>query len=132
MATISARLYADLIGKPFQEGGRGPSAYDCVGLCMEFQRRRGLVLPAYLSDEAELHRQLAAGGVLDDCHRLAAPEPGCVALLRNFEGGRHLACMVDLYRMLHVSRDVATCTEILGRSIWRTRVVGFYRMERPQ
>lgn len=130
-APISPRLYADLIGKPFAEGGRGPSEYDCLGLALEFQRRLGKVLPAYLSDEAELHRQLAAGGVLDDCHRLTVAEPGCVVLLSNPEGGRHLGCMIDGYRMLHVSAHLATCVEVLGRSLWRTRVLGFYRME-PQ
>lgn len=128
--SVPARIYADLIGKPFLAGGRGPNSYDCVGLTIEFQRRRGLVLPAYLSDEAELHRQLAAGGVLADCHRLPAAEPGCVALLRGFDGEeRHLGNMLDPYRMLHVSRNFATCTEILCRSVWRTRVLGFYRME---
>ena len=126
---IPARIYADLIGKPFATGGRGPSEYDCVGLTLEFQRRRGLALPAYLSDEAELHRQLAAGGALADCQRLPSAEAGCVVLLRGLDGGRHIGCMVDGHRMLHVSRDCAVVLEVLGRSLWRTRVLGFYRME---
>ena len=130
--SIPARLYGDLIGKPYLIGGRGPTAYDCVGLTIEFQRRRGLALPAYLSDEAELHRQLAAGGALADCHKLATAAPGCVVLLRGFDGGRHLGCMVDGYRMLHVSRDCAVIVEVLARSLWRTRVLGFYRMEAAQ
>lgn len=126
---IPARIYSDLIGKPYAPGGRGPAAYDCVGLTIEFQRRRGLVLPTYLSDEAELHRQLATGGALSEPQRLPAAEPGCVVLLRGFDGERHIGCMLDTYRMLHVSRNFATCMEVLSRSLWRTRVLGFYRME---
>ncbi len=34
-------VYADLIGKPFAYGGRGPDSYDCFGLLLELQRRLG-------------------------------------------------------------------------------------------
>lgn len=126
---IPARIYADLVGKPFAEGGRGP-AFDCVGLAVEFQRRRGIGTPMYLSDEVELHRQIAAGGALDDCHRLDAAEPGCYVLLRSFEEGeRHIGVMVDPYRMLHSRREVGSVLEVLSRSVWARRVIGFYRAE---
>jgi len=34
----------DLIGLPFQYGGRGPAAYDCFGLTQEVLRRYGIEL----------------------------------------------------------------------------------------
>jgi cell wall-associated NlpC family hydrolase len=64
MHTLSPRLYADLLGKPFADGGRGPDSFDCVGLAIEVQRRRGLDIPDFVSSQAELHRQMAAGGLL--------------------------------------------------------------------
>lgn len=131
MQALSPRLYADLIGKPFAHGGRGPDAYDCVGLQMELQRRRGLNLPAYLSDPDELHRQIADGGVLSDAHRLASREPGCVVLMRSSGvAARHLGGMVDAYRMLHANEDTHTViVENLDRSLWGRRVLGFYAPE---
>jgi len=96
----------------------------------QFQRRRGLALPAYLSDEGELHRQLAAGGALDDCKRLDSAEPGCFVLLRSFdEGERHIGVMVDGYKMLHAHRGIGAVLDVLSRSVWARRVIGFYRAE---
>src|SRR3990167_3147116 len=37
--------YIDLLGKPFEYGGRGPDTYDCWGLCMEIYKRLGIQLP---------------------------------------------------------------------------------------
>ena len=39
--------YADLIGKNFEFGGRGPDNYDCYGLLMEMFRRNGQEIPDY-------------------------------------------------------------------------------------
>ena len=37
--------YSDLIGIPFEYGGRGPDRYDCYGLNMECNRRAGITVP---------------------------------------------------------------------------------------
>jgi cell wall-associated NlpC family hydrolase len=128
---ISPRIYSDLIGKRFASGARGPAEFDCVGLAIEFHRRRGFELPAFLSDEASLHRAIAAGGPLSQPHQLAGPEPGCCVLMRSQGGpGRHLGCMVDRYRMIHASEPVgSTVLEVLSRSVWGRRVLGYYRIE---
>ena len=121
-------LYADLLGKPFVEGARGPEAYDCVGLAMELERRRGAVLPAYLSDAAELHRQLAAGGAFSECERLPFPTAGCAVLMRSLGGpARHIGVMLDPVRMIHASLPAKSVViEALARSLWGARVLGFY------
>ena len=131
MRAIDPKLYQDLIGAPFVERGRGPG-FDCVGLAMEFQRRRGLLLPAFLSEPEELHRQLAQGGILEDARRLDAPEPGCVVLLRTGLHQRHLGSMVDRYRMLHTEQSVGCAVVVrLLENYWLTRVLGFYRVDEP-
>ncbi|MBF0406480.1 MAG: C40 family peptidase [Candidatus Riflebacteria bacterium] len=40
-------MIADLIGKPFSDGGRGPDTFDCWGLCMTVFKRFGYRLPEY-------------------------------------------------------------------------------------
>ena len=133
LPSIPTRLYLDLLGKPFAEGARGPSTYDCVGLAMEFQRRRGAVLPAYLSQPEELHRQLATEGILSDANRLPVAEPGCVVLLRTGIHERHLGCMVDCYRFLHTMKDLASgaAIERTLSSQWERLILGYYRVELP-
>lgn len=130
MTAISPRILDGLIGKPFKAGGRGPDAFDCVGLAVEVQRRRGLPQPPFLSDEVELHRQLAAGGALCDAQRLETAEPGCFVLLRSFEEGHHhIGIMIDRFTMLHCRREIGVAREVLARSLWARRVIGFYRPE---
>lgn len=129
--TLPSRLFADLIGKPWVDSARGPDAYDCLGLAIEVTRRRGHVMPAYLSDEATLHREMAADGcALGLLTRVPAPEPGDIVLLRSSSAlGYHLGVMVDSYRMLHASEPAgAVVLETISRTLWKRRVLGFYRM----
>ncbi len=130
MTALSACLYSDLLSKPFEHHGRGPDTYDCVGLACEIQRRIGRMLPAYLSDEAELHRQLATGGSLSDSRRLDCPEPGAIALIRMVGDEHHIGTMLDAYRILHTSRQTGgPVVERILAPIWTRRILGFYRME---
>ncbi|HSU19900.1 MAG TPA: NlpC/P60 family protein [Acidobacteriaceae bacterium] len=127
--TLSPKLYADLIGKPYAEGARGPEAFDCLGLVLELQRRQGRPLPAYDSTPEEFARQHREG-VLGPCREIAAPEPGCIVLLRMLHGERHLGTMIDPYRMLHTLRDVGrACSEGLRSPVWARRVMGYYLPE---
>ena len=130
MTALSARLYVDLLSKPFVEGGRGPDTYDCVGLAAELQRRLGRKLPTFLSCEAELHRQLALGGVLDPCQRLERAAPGCIAFVRMSLGAHHIGTMIDPFRMLHTTAQTRrpVIEPVLG-PLWSGRILGFYTME---
>jgi cell wall-associated NlpC family hydrolase len=124
--------YADLVGKPYSEGARGPEAYDCLGLAIEIQRRRGFIVPDFLSSEAELHAQLAGGGFLAGCERLEAAEYGCVALILNSNLTHHLGTMIAKHRMIHTTAQTrgAVIESILG-PLWQRRIVGFYALGKP-
>ena len=126
---LSAHLYADLVGLPFVEGGRGPLGYDCVGLAREIQRRRGHTVPEFFSSEAELHRQIASGGFLSDCQRVSEPRAGCVALFKMTGHEHHLGTMVSRHRMVHTTAQTcaAVIESILG-PLWERRIVGFYEV----
>jgi cell wall-associated NlpC family hydrolase len=133
MKTLSALLYADLLDKPFREGARGPSAYDCVGLASEVLERLGRKLPPFVSDIAELHRQLAAGGALEDSRRIEHPVAGCVALVRMVDDERHVGIMVDPYRMLHTSRQTQfPVVERILTPLFQRRILGFYDLTPPE
>jgi cell wall-associated NlpC family hydrolase len=122
----------DLLGKPWSAGARGPEAYDCLGLAIEIQRRRGITGPKFLSCEGELHRQLATGGFLSDCEKLEAAEYGSVVLFKVGPYEHHLGTMVARYRMIHTTAQTrgVVVESILG-PLWAHRIVGFYKIGEP-
>lgn len=127
---LSARLYVDLIGKPFLAGGRGPESFDCVGLALEIARRLGKQVPDFVSSEAELHQQLAGdGAALADCPQIPRPVPGCAVLLRMSPSQHHLAFMVDEYRMIHTTAATGCVIERVNSPLWSRRVIGYYDLE---
>ena len=130
MTRLPAYLYADLIGKPYAEGARGPAAYDCLGLALELQRRQGRRVPDFASTRAEFNRQIGEG-VLGPCRQISEARPGCVVLLRMTDDQRHIGTMVDPWRMFHTQRDLVTGAAVDGllRPAWQRRVLGFYMPE---
>lgn len=130
---ISPALYADLLGKPFLAGGRGPGSYDCVGIALAMAARLGKTFPAYLSTEAALHAVLLgangeANGSLADCPQIARPVPGCLALFRISPTEHHVAFMVDEYRMIHTMQGINCSIERVNSNLWQRRVIGFYHL----
>jgi hypothetical protein len=127
---IPPRLYADLLSKRFEPGGRGPDAYDCVGIAIEVARRMGRPLPAFLSSESEFHAQLADGGTrFADLERIAEAEPGCIVAFEMRPDKHHIAIMIDRFRFLHAASDVGiVCERVLSPS-WQRKIIGFYRLE---
>lgn len=126
---VHLALYADLLGKPFEENGRGPAAFDCVGIALEMAKRLGKQFPAYLSTEVELHSVLAPGGAtLADCPQIAQPAPGCLVLLRISPTEHHVAFMVDEYRMIHTMKGINCSIERINSILWQRRVIGFYSL----
>jgi cell wall-associated NlpC family hydrolase len=126
---LSARIYADLVGKPFVEGGRGPYGYDCLGLALELQRRQGRPVDDYASTMDEFTRAYS-GGVFGPCMRLEAAEAGCVVLLRTGINRRHVGTMLDNFTMLHTMEDLKrSAIERILAPEWTRRIIGFYRPE---
>jgi hypothetical protein len=127
---LPARLYADLLGKPFARGARGPEAYDCLGLALEMARRLGYRFPDFVSCEDTLHAELGQGACsLADCPRIAVPEPGCVALLRMGPDQHHLAFFIDRFRMIHTTAATGCVIERALEPLWKRRILGYYRLE---
>lgn len=121
--------WADLIGKPFQYGGRGPEFYDCYGLVMEMFRRDGIILPDYRSpsDKVTIAGIFAHGIQLWES---SEQKPGVAVLFRVPFGKRelysHVGYLVSPNQVLHTTEltngVVCERLDVMGK-----RVHGFYR-----
>ena len=121
-------LFNDLIGKPFEYGGRGPVGYDCYGLAMEVYKRRGINLKEYYSpDNLSIIGNLVEDGK-EDFIPLEKPEPFCFVLFRVPKYTTHIGVVLpDCKRFIHVSRGKNVSIERLDHIIWKTKISGYYR-----
>lgn len=123
-------LYLGLLGAAYEKGARGPFAFDCLGLAMEVARRLGKKVPNYVSDEAELHRQLGEGAAtLADMPQIPLPVPGCIALFRVTPTQHHLGVMIDPYRMLHAFERTGVVIERVHSPQWKRKLIGYYSLD---
>ncbi len=116
---------------PFRPLGRSWQGWDCWGLVWLLHREvLDIALPSYTArydgadDWAALDALIRAE--LSRYRRLAAPQPGAVAVLRI--GGRyaHVGVVTGSGRMLHVLRGARTCCERYDGPVWAKRLDGFY------
>ena len=119
------RDFSDLIGVPFEMGGRGPKSYDCYGLVRELARRwDGVSLPDYTSpaDAGRISALFALELRLwQSCER----RPGAVALI-HIPGHTHCGYVLDNLYMLHTwQASGGVVRERLFE--WQRRIKGFYR-----
>ena len=133
---MSEFVYADLVGKPFQWGARGPESFDCYGLVMEALRRMGRRCPDIASPE---ERELVAGLALENqpYWTSVAERPGAVALIevkRRIDGRirtdlSHVGVVLPFGQLLHAWHETGGVT-VEDIELWRRRIHGFY--EFPQ
>lgn len=126
VTVLSPLVYRDLVGKPFERGGRGPDSFDCWGTLQEVLRRMGRkptdfpTNPSLLSaalvdewDEVKRERVMPGDGIL-----LRSTDPAYVW---------HIGVAVDRWRMLHAREGVGVCVEVFDLPAYKRRVAGFYR-----
>jgi cell wall-associated NlpC family hydrolase len=120
-------MFGDLIGKPFQYGGRGPDSFDCYGLVREMSARQGLTLPDYVTPNTELGIAM----LLSNEQRLweEAPRQACsVVAIRVGRLVSHVGFMISEFEMLHVwKHGGGVCVERMDE--WERRIAGFYRFK---
>ena len=115
---------ADLIGKPYRLGGRGPDDYDCAGLAIALQSRQGRAVaipdsPQEKEDRVAAMLRILRSGWLE----IPAPQVGCLVFLRQ----AHVGTMIDRIRFVHcTSADGSVFVERLDDPEWRRSVGGFY------
>lgn len=115
---------ADLIGVPFEYGGRGPDAFDCYGLLMEMYRRDGIILPDYRSPD-QLNRIAALMAMQLDLWRETEKRPGAAVLIRIGRFNSHVGYVLDGMRFVHTWEESGgVVTERL--SSWESKIAGYY------
>jgi probable lipoprotein NlpC len=126
MQALPIAAYAGLVGKPYADNGRGPDAFDCLGLAIAVERAAGFAIPDYASTPEEFAAQ-HRDGLLGPCTRIERAVPGAVVLMRDFPDGQHLGVMIDRWRMIHCAKYTGSVViEQLTRSPFRSRILGFY------
>ena len=121
-----ALQYEDLIGRPFEYGGRPPQqALDCYGLIIEVSQRLGVELPT---------RQFAEqGNVIGTLMSMqmdewveSPREVGAVLLFRIMGIPQHVGIIVSPFEFIHTWESTGgVVTERIDD--WEQRIVGCYR-----
>lgn len=117
--------YADLIGKPFEWGARGPNSFDCYGLVTEVLRRAGQEIPDYLHPRVQ--EEIAAMVETHSSHWVPCVEgPGAVVSIRIGRLVSHVGIVLPYGRLLHCwERSGGVVVERMDE--WKRRIVGYYR-----
>ena len=120
----------DLVGKPFSDGGRGPSSYDCWGLVLEIYRRFGLELPDYSISAAacqQVHQEINRERISNRWVELSTPEVPCVVLIKGHPGFyQHLGAYLGHGRIIHVMHyGVETARR--SDPLWQRRIKGYWQ-----
>lgn len=123
---------SDLLGKPYQRGGRGPGSFDCFGLGLEIDKRRGVYIPDYETPRDKKARTLLFEFVKDSSFsRLEKPIPWCWVAFRIIENGRikwHCGKVLpDCRRFIHIRVKANVCINRLNDLYYKEWLEGFYK-----
>ncbi len=123
--------YADLLGKSFEWGGRGPDTFDCYGLAIETRKRAGLFMPeeyASISTKPEIDARIQDCTLAHGFVQLAKPQPFClVTFCIHPRFSTHIGMVLeDCRRFIHIQRMARVGVERLDSMIWAKRITGFW------
>lgn len=101
---LPRELWVDLVGLPFQRGGRGPQAYDCYGLLLKLFQRQGITAPATPAPMTDEALRGAHDALMPHWQRCPL-RPG-VGLLFNDAGPFHVGVAIDDDLFIHAAERV--------------------------
>ena len=116
------------IGIPYQELGRGPDVYDCLGLFLALQsaRHSRVIFDPHCSMQAAVRGQLVER-VRPNWSAVSAATEGSALLFRVRGLALHVGYALDERRMLHTSQDTReSVIEDFTTSNWGDRLEGIY------
>ena len=116
------------IGIPYQDLGRGPDAYDCLGLFLALQRvRHSRVIFDPLCSVQKAARQNLVDRVRPQWCAVSTASEGSAVLFRVRGLVLHVGYALDGRRMLHTSRDTGeSVIEDFTALQWGDRREGLY------
>lgn len=104
MSPLPRELWQDLIGMPFQRGGRGPDTFDCYGLLLTLFQRQGLSPPTCPAPMTEAALRDAYSVLIPHWHKCPV-HPGAM-LLFNDSGPYHVGVAIDDDLFIHAAERV--------------------------
>lgn len=116
--------FSDLVGVPFEYGGRGPDKLDCYGLVMECARREGITLPDF-GHASEQPRIMAMMTASLNQWRQIEPRHGAIAFIRVGRYAAHVGYVFGPNHMIHAWEASGGVT-IVRLADWKQRIVGFF------
>jgi len=123
--------YADLLGKPFRLGSRGPDYYDCWGICLELGKRVGINYPEHFTPTDTSGQNDAIQDIRDEHFiKLDKPEPFCIVTFKiNPPFVDHCGVVVEnCTQFIHTMRSRSVVLQRLDNRILAPRIEGFYRL----
>jgi len=119
------------IGIPYQELGRGPEGYDCLGLFVALQlARHGREICDPLCTVAVAARQKVAMEARRDWQKVTHADEGDALLFKVRGLELHVGYALDQRLMLHTSQETQeSILEDYTTRKWGDRLEGVYRYE---
>ena len=121
-----------VVGVPFKSRGRGRDGWDCWGLVIALYRECfgiELVDPPYESalKSAEVAEVYEKQKLLWSEIPAGQERAGDVIVLRYGSWPCHIGVVAQPGTMLHVEFQIETCVEPYNRTLWKERIIGFFR-----
>ena len=122
------RRIADLIGKEFKDGGRGPDGYDCWGLASEVFKRFGIELPDYkisCEEKNEINGKIKSERKKWERCAGEIPVPALVVFMENGVCN-HTGVHIGNGRFIHARERSGVAIESMDSVVWKKRIEGVY------
>lgn len=123
-------MFNDLIGKLFEDGGRGPDGFDCWGLSIEVFRRYGIALPDYkicCEDASRIDGQIKDAQPRWTKFDGPLPVP-CLVVMR-FNSPvfcNHTGVYIGEGKFIHTRERIGVNIDSIESPAWKHRIEGFY------
>nr|WP_173812646.1 NlpC/P60 family protein [Dendrosporobacter quercicolus]NSL47522.1 C40 family peptidase [Dendrosporobacter quercicolus DSM 1736]SDL92783.1 NlpC/P60 family protein [Dendrosporobacter quercicolus] len=118
----------DLIGQPFQDGGRGQETFDCWGMALEVYRRYGRELPDYrisAMDAQKIGDQMATEAPAWVEVKQPLPVPCLVVIqLSCVSWANHVGVYIGNGKFIHAYSKTGVIIDRIKR--WQSNIIGFY------
>lgn len=120
--------YSDLIGVPFQYGGRDHNGLDCFGLVMEMLKRQGVNVHDFgWHNDSAIIQTMMLGASETMRWEPCELHPGAILLFKIGRYVRHVAYVIENNKFIHCwERSNGVVIERINED-WLDRVAGIYK-----
>ncbi|AZO96083.1 NlpC/P60 family protein [Halocella sp. SP3-1] len=121
--------FADLLGKPFVNEGRGPEEYDCYGLAREVFGRFGIKLPDYrisCENASSINSTIDTEKVSTWQECEDSQVPSLLVMRFNSHLYNHVGVYIGSGRFIHTAEKTGVRIENINSLYWQHRIEGYY------